>query len=89
MERLRVTITTWFKNGKYRNNVVEIPMVDGMVELILKNNMNIARKSVAEYLAKNQSADVELIDGNNVIQGMLNIDARNTQEDVWAIDKSE
>lgn len=89
MAKIRVTITTWFRNGRYRNNIVEIPMVDGMVELMVKNDMNIARESVAECLAKNQSANVEIIDGDNVVQGMLNIDSLNTQDDFWTIEKNE
>lgn len=64
---LRVTITTWFRNGKYRNNIVEIPMVDGMVDILIKDGNRIAKASVAECLANNQSASIEfLIDGEVV-----------------------
>ena len=87
MAKISVTITTWFRNGRYRNNIVEIPMVDGMVELLIKNN--IARKSVAKYLAKNQSANVKIIVGDSVVHGMMNIDSHDTQDDVWTIEKNE
>ena len=85
---LRVTITTWFRNGKYRNNIVEIPMVDGMVDILIKDGNKIAMESVAECLAKNQTASVEVIDGGNVVRGMVNINTRNTQEDEWQVAKN-
>ena len=87
MAKIRVTITTWFRNGRYRNNIVEIPMADEMLELLIKNN--ITRKSVARCLAKNQSADVEIIVGDSAVHGMMNIDSLNTQDDVWTIEKNE
>lgn len=86
---LRVTITTWFRNGKYRNNIVEIPMVDGMVDILIKDGNKIAMESVAECLAKNQTASVEVIDGGNVVRGMVNINTRNTQEDEWQVAKNK
>ena len=87
--KLRVTITTWFRNGKYRNNIVEIPMVDGMVDILIKDGNKIAMESVAECLAKNQTASVEVIDGDKVVRGMVNINTRNTQEDEWQVAKKK
>ena len=89
MVKLRVTITTWFRNGKYRNNIVEIPMVDGMADILIKDGNKIAMESVAEYLAKNQTASVEVIYGGKVMRGMVNINTRNTQEDEWQVAKNK
>lgn len=89
MVKLRVTITTWFRNGKYRNNIVEIPMVDGMADILIKDGNKIAMESVAEYLAKNQTASVEVIDGDKVVCGMVNINTCNTQDDEWQVAKKK
>ena len=74
---IRVIISTYFRNGKYRNNVVEIPIPVEVANVMQENNHDIARKSVAKYLAGNQVASFKLIvNGQCVggIQGMCEVE---------------
>ena len=72
---MRVKIVTHINKGKSRNEIVDIPISDyfdynkvaDYVEIIKKDGNRIAKASVAECLADNQSASIGfLIDGEVV-----------------------
>lgn len=84
---LRVTISTYFSTGRYRNNVVEIPLPIEAIKAINENINEMSRNSVSKYLAKNQSADFAVILNGQCIGGISNMCSAETQDEMWEIEK--
>lgn len=84
---LRVTITTYFPTGRYRNNVVEIPLPIETIDAINDNIREMSINSIAKYLAKNQSADFKVILNGQYIGGISNMCSAETQDEMWEIEK--
>lgn len=82
---LRVTISTYFSTGRYRNNVVEIPLPIEAVKAISENINEMSVNSVSKYLANNQCASMRLIINDQCIggiQGMCNVEGL---DETWGI----
>ena len=82
---IRVIISTYFCNGKYRNNVVEIPIPVEVANVMQENNHDIARKSVAKYLASNQVASFKLIVNGQCVGGIQGMCEVETFDETWVI----
>ena len=82
---IRVIISTYFRNGKYRNNVVEIPIPVEVANVMQENNHDIARKSVAKYLAGNQVASFKLIVNGQCMGGIQGMCEVETFDETWGI----
>lgn len=86
---LRVTITTYFPTGRYRNNVVEIPLPIETIDAINDNIREMSINSIVKYLAKNQSADFKVILNGQYIGGIDNMCAYETQDEMWEFVKDD
>lgn len=82
---IRVIISTYFRNGKYRNNVVEIPIPVEVANVMQENNHDIARKTVAKYLAGNQVASFKLIVNGQCVGGIQGMCEVETFDETWGI----
>jgi len=87
MAKLVTVVQTYFKNGTYRNNRVEMQIPDEAAEIIRKywQEKQIHNCTEAKYLASNQAATVELYgeryDEEILLCGMHNIAATEQIED--------
>lgn len=83
MAKLVTVIQTYFKDGNYRNNRVEIDIPNEAAELIKKmwDEKAVYTCTRAKYLASNQNATVELFQDDELIGGMRNIIQIKTVED--------
>ena len=86
---IRVIISTYFRNGKYRNNVVEIPIPVEVANVMQENNHDIARKSVAKYLAGNQVASFKLIVNGQCVGGIQGMCEVETFDETWGIQEED
>ena len=82
---IRVIISTYFDNGKYRNNVVEIPIPIEAAKLMQGENHEISRKAVAKYLASNQCASFELIVNDQLVGGIGGMCKAEEVDEKWGI----
>ena len=76
MAKLVTVVQTYFSDGTYRNNRVEMQIPNEAAEIIKKywHEKQIHKCTKAKYLAFNQSATVELSDDeDNLLCGMHNI----------------
>lgn len=83
--KIRVTISTYFDNGKYRNNVVEIPIPFEAAKAMQEINHEISRKAVAKYLASNQRASFELIVNDQCVGGIRGMCEAEEVDETWGI----
>ena len=83
--KIRVTISTYFDNGKYRNNVVEIPIPFEAAKAMQESNHEISRKAVAKYLASNQCASFELIVNDQCVGGITGMCEAEEVDEKWGI----
>lgn len=84
--KIRVTISTYFDNGKYRNNVVEIPIPFEAAKVMQEKNHEISRKAVAKYLANNQVASFEIIVNDQCVGGIRGMCEAEKVDETWNID---
>ena len=78
MAKLVTVVQTYFSDGTYRNNRVEMQIPNEAAEIIKKywQEKQIHKCTKAKYLALNQAATVELSDDeDNLLCGMHNITA--------------
>lgn len=78
MAKLVTVVQTYFSDGTYRNNRVEMQIPNEAAEIIKKywQEKQIHKCTKAKYLASNQSATVDLFDDEeNLLYGMRNITA--------------
>lgn len=82
MAKLVTVIQTFFENGNYRNNRVEIQIPDEAAELIVKlwDEKTVHRCTTAKYLASNQTAIVKLFKDETLLGGMINVCREETEE---------
>lgn len=83
--KIRVTISAYFDNGKYRNNVVEIPIPFEVAKAMQESNHEISRKAVAKYLANNQVASFELIVNDQCVGGIRGMCDAEGVDETWGI----
>ena len=97
MAKLVTVVQTYFSDGTYRNNRVEMQIPNEAAEIIKKywQEKQIHKCTKAKYLALNQAATVELSDDeDNLLCGMRNItaiaqDLEETFEHSFANDKDD
>ena len=82
---IRVTISTYFDNGKYRNNIVEIPIPFEAAKAMQESNYEISQKAVAKYLANNQVASFKLIVNGQCVGGIQGMCEVETFDETWGI----
>ena len=78
MAKLVTVVQTYFSDGTYRNNRVEMQIPKEAAEIIKKYwlEKQIHKCTKAKYLASNQAATVDLFDDEeNLLYGMRNITA--------------
>ena len=78
MAKLVTVVQTYFSDGTYRNNRVEMQIPNEAAEIIKKYwlEKQIHKCTKAKYLVLNQTATVELSDDeDNLLCGMRNITA--------------
>ena len=78
MAKLVTVVQTYFRDGNYRNNRVEMQIPDEAAEIIRKywQEKQIHNCTEAKYLASNQAATVDLYDNEEkLLCGMHNIAA--------------
>ena len=78
MAKLVTVVQTYFSDGTYRNNRVEMQIPNEAAEIIKKYwlEKQIHKCTKAKYLASNQAAIVDLFDDEeNLLYGMRNITA--------------
>lgn len=80
---IRVTISTYFDNGKYRNNVVEIPILFEAAKAMQESNYEISRQAVAKYLARNQCASYKLIVNDQCVGGIRGMCEAEEVDETW------
>ena len=76
MAKLVTVVQTYFSDGRYRNNRVEMQIPNEAAEIIKKywQEKQIHNCTEAKYLALNQAATVDLKDDeDNLLCGMANI----------------
>ena len=83
MAKLVTVVQTYFRDGKYRNNRVEMQIPDEAAEIIRKywNEVGVSKAVQAQYLASNQAATAELSRGEQCLGGIANMTAVNMVED--------
>lgn len=84
MAKLAVIVQTYFRDGNFRNNRVEMQIPDEAAEIIKKywQEKQIHNCTEAKYLASNQAATIDLsTDEDNLLCGMYNIAATEQVED--------
>ena len=84
MAKLAVIVQTYFRDGNYRNNRIEMQIPDEAAEIIRKywQEKQIHNCTEAKYLASNQTATVDLYDSEEkLLCGMHNIAAIERVED--------
>ena len=97
MAKLVTVVQTYFSDGTYRNNRVEMQIPNEAAEIIKKYwlEKHIHKCTKAKYLALNQAATVDLFDDeDNLLCGMHNItaieqDLEETFEHSFANDKDD
>lgn len=78
MAKLVTVVQTYFSDGTYRNNRVEMQIPNEAAKIIKKYwlEKQIHKCTKAKYLASNQAAIVDLFDDEeNLLYGMRNITA--------------
>lgn len=82
MAKLAVVVQTYFRDGKYRNNRVEIQIPDEAAELIVKmwDEKTVHNCVIAKYLASNQNAIIKLTQDETLLGGMVNVLREETEE---------
>lgn len=87
MTKLVTVVQTYFRDGRYRNNRVEMQIPDEAAEIIRKywQEKQIHNCTEAKYLASNQAATVDLYDNEEkLLCGMHNIAAiEQVEEEVF------
>lgn len=84
MAKLVTVVQTYFRDGRYRNNRVEMQIPDEAAEIIRKywQEKQIHNCTEAKYLASNQAATVDLYDNEEkLLCGMHNITATEQVEE--------
>lgn len=84
MAKLVTVVQTYFRDGRYRNNRVEMQIPDEAAEIIRKywQEKQIHNCTEAKYLASNQAATVDLYDNEEkLLCGMHNIAATEQVEE--------
>lgn len=82
---IRVTISTYFDNGKYRNNIVEIPIPFEAAKAMQEIKHEISRQAVAKYLASNQVAGFEIIVNEQCVGGIRGMCNAEVVDETWGI----
>lgn len=67
MAKLVTIVRTYFEDGRYRNNRIEVDIPSEAVELIKKHweENGVQNCTTAKYLASNQAADALLFEDDN------------------------
>lgn len=83
MAKLVTVVQTYFRDGNYRNNRVEIQIPDEAAEIIRKywNEVGVSKAVQAQYLASNQAATAELSRGEQCLGGITNMWVADMVED--------
>lgn len=83
MAKLVTVVQTFFSDGKYRNNRVEIQIPDEAAEMIKKfwAEKQVHKCTEAKYLASNQSANVSLYKDETLLGGISGMYTSETEED--------
>lgn len=83
MAKLVTVVQTYFKNGTYRNNRVEMQIPDEAAEIIRKywNEVGVSKAVQAQYLASNQAATAELSQGEQCLGDITNMWVADMVED--------
>ena len=82
---IRVTISTYFDNGKYRNNIVEIPIPFEAAKAMQEIKHEISRKAVSKFLANNQVASFEIIVNDQCVGGIRGMCNAEVVDETWGI----
>jgi hypothetical protein len=82
MAKLVTVVQTYFSDGTYRNNRVEIQIPDEAGELIRKfwNEKGVHNCVKAKFLASNQSATAELFQDETILGGINGMYTEETDE---------
>ena len=84
---IKVTVKTFFQDGEYRNNVVELEIPQKAADIIREawtaNEMPQGQSCNAKYLATNQNASVALEVGEEVVAGINGMCQQETQDDAF------
>ena len=82
MAKLVTVVQTFFRDGRYRNNRVEIQIPDEAAELIRKfwNEKGIHNCATAKYLASNQCAIADLFQDEKLLGGISGMCTEETDE---------
>ena len=82
MAKLVTVVQTYFDDGRYRNNRVEIEIPDEASELIRKfwNEKGVHKCVKAKFLASNQIATAELSKDETILGGINGMYAEETDE---------
>lgn len=83
MAKLVTVVQTYFRDGRYRNNRVEMQIPDEAAEIIRKywNEVGVSKAVKAQYLASNQAATAELLQGEQCLGGITNMWTADMVED--------
>ena len=83
MAKLVTVVQTYFRDGRYRNNRVEMQIPDEAAEIIRKywNEVGVSKAVQAQYLASNQAATAELSRGEQCLGGITNMWVADMVED--------
>lgn len=83
MATLATVVRTYFEDGTYRNNRVEMQIPDEAAEIIRKywNEVDVSKAVQAQYLALNQVATAELSRGEQCLGGITNMWVADMVED--------
>ena len=83
MAKLVTVVQTYFKNGTYRNNRVEMQIPDEAAEIIRKywNEVGVSKAVQAQDVASNEAATAELSQGEQCLGGITNMWVADMVED--------
>ena len=81
---ITVTVKTYFKDGHYRNNTVELTIPEEAAKMISDAWSTLTKES--SFLAKNQSADCFVEVDGEVAAGISQMPTRHTVDEIWEIE---
>ena len=83
MAKLVTVVQTYFRDGRYRNNRVEMQIPDEAAEIIRKywNEVGVSKVVTAKYLASNQAATANLFKDETPLGGIANMWVEDMDED--------
>lgn len=82
--KIQVTVKTYFKDGHFRNNRVELTIPEEAAKMISNAWSTLSKES--SFLAKNQSADCFVEVGGEVVAGISQMPTRHTVDEIWEIE---